>query len=514
MILTIAALGTAARLDAASAATKPNDSSTRSVRCVSDACHEAQKHADLMRAEMPAARAALVGPDGSASHSRGVREYQFDFLVRRQGLLRSETLLDLGCGVLRGGMPLINYLEPGHYWGLDVSAARLAEGRRELSERGLEHKRPHLVNSYDALPLSVRGGARQFDVIWSYQVFIHMTDDAASEAMRQAGRLLAKNGRFFLTAFIGEEKQLGSWLEFPVVVHPLSYYQQLAAEHGLQIEQLQRLQQDDAMHDASPALHMLLATRQGQQARFVGGSLRVAEAAASDGERESQKLQTSLEAACTKLTLKPTLHTDWRGQLLAEVLPRHGVGAEVGVWRGDLTVKLLSGTAPRTLHLIDPYLFQRSALRTWYGGRVPDVQTQADLDAIYHSTIARARAAAAAMRPQPEVVVHRRFSADALGDGDGGVAAASLDWIYIDGNHYFEHVLADMLLGWNKVRIGGLLTGDDLHWPFNTTLGSYPVMAGHGLPVTAALRQFLAVHARCAHLLGTCAEQFFVLKRC
>ena len=84
----------------------------------------------------------MSGEDGSASHSRGVREYQFDFLVRRQGLLRSDTLLDLGCGVLRGGMPLINYLEPGRYWGLDVSPARLAEGWRELSERSLEHKRP------------------------------------------------------------------------------------------------------------------------------------------------------------------------------------------------------------------------------------------------------------------------------------------------------------------------------------------------------------------------------------
>ena len=69
------------------------------------------------------------------------REFQFDFL-KRMGLERTQVLLDLGCGTLRGGIPLIEFLERGHYIGVDVRADVLDEARAELREAGLEHKSP------------------------------------------------------------------------------------------------------------------------------------------------------------------------------------------------------------------------------------------------------------------------------------------------------------------------------------------------------------------------------------
>jgi len=44
------------------------------------------------------------------------RRFQIDFF-RRQGLRPDQTLFDLGCGTLRGGIPIIDYLEPGFYTG-------------------------------------------------------------------------------------------------------------------------------------------------------------------------------------------------------------------------------------------------------------------------------------------------------------------------------------------------------------------------------------------------------------
>ncbi len=38
-----------------------------------------------------------------------------------------------------------------------------------------------------------------------------------------------------------------------------------------------------------------------------------------------------------------------------------------------------------------------------------------------------------------------------------------LDCIFVDGDHSFEVVLADLKLFWNKVRVGGQLLGDD-YW--------------------------------------------------
>lgn len=37
----------------------------------------------------------------------------------------------------------------------------------------------------------------------------------------------------------------------------------------------------------------------------------------------------------------------------------------------------------------------------------------------------------------------------------------SLDWIFIDGNHAYEPFLKDIYAWWPKLRVGGLLCGDD-----------------------------------------------------
>ena len=37
----------------------------------------------------------------------------------------------------------------------------------------------------------------------------------------------------------------------------------------------------------------------------------------------------------------------------------------------------------------------------------------------------------------------------------------SLDFVYIDGSHYYERVIEDINLWTKKVRVGGWVTGDD-----------------------------------------------------
>lgn len=40
----------------------------------------------------------------------------------------------------------------------------------------------------------------------------------------------------------------------------------------------------------------------------------------------------------------------------------------------------------------------------------------------------------------------------------------SLDWVYIDGNHEYEHVIADLEVFYRKLKSGGILAGDDYDW--------------------------------------------------
>ena len=65
----------------------------------------------------PSERHSLVGP----AHLWEIkRAFQIQFL-QSVGLTPDQYLLDMGCGTLRGGIPIIKYLEPGHYYGIRIS---------------------------------------------------------------------------------------------------------------------------------------------------------------------------------------------------------------------------------------------------------------------------------------------------------------------------------------------------------------------------------------------------------
>ena len=52
---------------------------------------------------------------------------QLDFL-KEQGLAPSMRFLDVGCGSFRAGRLLVPYLDPGHYYGIDIAAEIIEAG--------------------------------------------------------------------------------------------------------------------------------------------------------------------------------------------------------------------------------------------------------------------------------------------------------------------------------------------------------------------------------------------------
>jgi SAM-dependent methyltransferase len=68
---------------------------------------------------------------------------QFEFL-REQGLQPEHATLDLGCGVLRGGLHFVRYLDPGNYYGIDSSSDMVAGARQELAQANLQSRLAHL----------------------------------------------------------------------------------------------------------------------------------------------------------------------------------------------------------------------------------------------------------------------------------------------------------------------------------------------------------------------------------
>lgn len=174
-----------------------------------------------------ARRHAAVGP---AHQWKMKRRFQIEFLTQ-QGLEPHHRLIDVGCGTLRGGIPLIEFLDPGHYTGIEVREEVLQLGREELREAALEHKGPTLIHSTDLSTLELENRA---DFIWAFSVMIHMSDDALDGCLAFVSKHLAPNGVFFGNVNIGESKE-GSWQGFPVVHRPRSWYEQMVRRHGLEL---------------------------------------------------------------------------------------------------------------------------------------------------------------------------------------------------------------------------------------------------------------------------------------
>ena len=131
--------------------------------------------------------------------------------------------------------------------------------------------------------------------------------------------------------------------------------------------------------------------------------------------------------------------------------PKHGICAEIGVWKGDFSRRILQWCRPRELHLIDPWLFAADFPERWYGGAI--ARSQQDMDAIMDAVVSRFSA-------NPSVRVHRGKSHDIVEQ----FPDEYFDWIYIDGNHSYEAVLDDLQTWHRKVKCGGVIGLDDYDW--------------------------------------------------
>jgi SAM-dependent methyltransferase len=104
-------------------------------------------------------------------------------------------------------------------------------------------------------------------------------------------------------------------------------------------------------------------------------------------------------------------------------LDKGSVGIEVGTFRGDFAAEMLRRVEPRELHLVD----------------VTFANLRADV------------------RDDPRVHLHGGLSVEVL----AGFPDGHFDWAYIDGDHSYAAVRADIEAAWSKVRPGGLLIFND-----------------------------------------------------
>jgi hypothetical protein len=132
-------------------------------------------------------------------------------------------------------------------------------------------------------------------------------------------------------------------------------------------------------------------------------------------------------------------------------------GAEIGVERGVYSRILVSGTRRVRLIMVDPWEHYPG-----YRDHVSQDKLEGfvlEARKVQHDFMGRA-------------TIVRRYSVDAakLHQND------SLDFVYIDGNHSIDNVIADLAAWTPKVRSGGLIMGHDYRKPKNN-IGHHVVEA-------------------------------------
>lgn len=145
--------------------------------------------------------------------------------------------------------------------------------------------------------------------------------------------------------------------------------------------------------------------------------------------------------------LKQTENEYIAGFALAFLFSSHErlVGAEVGVNRGLTTKFLLDNLDIKSYYCIDPWL-------PYDGEAAGSTHTTAETaEAHYKETEKR-------LLPHKDKVIMLRMSS---AEAAQYIPDDSLDFVFIDGCHDYEHVRQDCELYWPKVKYRGVFSGHD-----------------------------------------------------
>lgn len=149
---------------------------------------------------------------------------QYDFMGATQfnllsmlGLREESNVLDIGCGSLRAGKLLLQYLMPERYFGIEPNDWLWKTAvEKEIGRDILRIKKPYFSNN-DQFSLQ-EFEANKFDFVVSQSIYSHTGLDLFEKSLIEANRVLKPNGQFLFTvispgSFMHESFQNGEELK-------------------------------------------------------------------------------------------------------------------------------------------------------------------------------------------------------------------------------------------------------------------------------------------------------------
>jgi SAM-dependent methyltransferase len=191
-------------------------------------------------------------PTGTNWHRRAVRGRErwdhglqhLEFL-KSKGLKPNNRVLDIGCGCLRTGIHLIEYLKQDRYFGIDKEESLIEAGiKYELQpNKSLLEKNP-VVEVVKDFNISNFAKGFRFHFIWAYALFSHLTPKEIEACLANLKPRLTRQpkGQFFATFNSSHQIKIGkkhAWRdEVAVTAYPFGMFERIAEKVGIKVEHI------------------------------------------------------------------------------------------------------------------------------------------------------------------------------------------------------------------------------------------------------------------------------------
>jgi hypothetical protein len=150
------------------------------------------------------------------------------------GMRENDTLLDIGCGSLRGGRFSLVYLNAGNYFGIEPESWCLTEGiMGEVGYDLIKLKKPSFSSNGD---FEARHFGREFDYVMAAGIFMHACVDQIKSCFQSVAHVLAKDGVFVGAYLPGEtDSESDNWTYPDILRYRPSTLRSFADHCGLSL---------------------------------------------------------------------------------------------------------------------------------------------------------------------------------------------------------------------------------------------------------------------------------------
>jgi SAM-dependent methyltransferase len=129
-------------------------------------------------------------------------------LLRLEGLQESHHVLEIGFGALMSGIPIMSFLETGHYAGIDPNTW-LMEASLQIPENGavVSERRPAFLHNTDFDASSL---GRSFDYIYAHSIMSHAAHWQLPLFLENCAKVLRSGGKVVFSLRLTETNPYGN----------------------------------------------------------------------------------------------------------------------------------------------------------------------------------------------------------------------------------------------------------------------------------------------------------------